>query len=233
VLVLCNPHNPLGDVLTADELRATSEVVARHGGRVFADEVHGPLVYEPHRHVPYASVSPEAAAHTITATSASKAWNLPGLRCAQVVLANRADRRAWDALDRLVTDVPAPLGIIAATTAYDHGRGWLDELRARLDANRRLLAAEVERRLPGVRHRPPEGTFLAWLDLTDVVAPGTDVAARLAAEARVLTLGGVEMGVAPECVRLNFATTEDVLADLVDRLVSVVGDPQPGAARPP
>ncbi|MCE0445662.1 aminotransferase class I/II-fold pyridoxal phosphate-dependent enzyme [Streptomyces tricolor] len=92
LLVLCNPHNPLGRVLDAGELTAISEVVDRHGGRVFSDEVHAPLVYTGHRHVPYASTSSAAAHHTLTAVSASKAWNIAGLKCAQMVLTNDADR---------------------------------------------------------------------------------------------------------------------------------------------
>ena len=91
VLVLCNPWNPVGRVLTREELVAVSEVVDRFGGRVFADEIHAPLVHPPARHVPYASVSATAAAQAITATSASKAWNIPGLKCAQVVAGTSAD----------------------------------------------------------------------------------------------------------------------------------------------
>ena len=88
--MLCNPHNPGGRVFEFGELRELAEVVDRHGGRVFSDEIHAPLVYDGHRHVPYASVSETAAGHTVTATSASKAWNLPGLKCAQLVLTNDA-----------------------------------------------------------------------------------------------------------------------------------------------
>jgi len=96
LLVLCNPYNPVGRVFTRDELVAVGEVVQRHDGRVFSDEIHAPLVYAPGIHVPYASISPEAAAHTVTTTSASKAWNLPGLKAAQLILSSDADREAWD-----------------------------------------------------------------------------------------------------------------------------------------
>ena len=96
LVVLCNPHNPLGTVVRPDELRALADVVASRNGRVFSDEIHAPIVYGPATHIPYASVSEAAASHTITAASASKAWNLAGLKCAQVILSNDADVRVWD-----------------------------------------------------------------------------------------------------------------------------------------
>ena len=94
LVIFCNPYNPLGRVFTEQEMSELTGVVDRHGGRVFADEIHGPLVYPGTRHVPYASTSDTAAAHTLTATSASKGWNLPGLKCAQVILTSEADRQA-------------------------------------------------------------------------------------------------------------------------------------------
>ena len=96
LLIFCNPYNPLGRVFTAKEITRLTDVVDRHGGRVFADEIHGPLIYPGQTHIPYAATSPTAAAHTLTATSASKAWNLPGLKCAQVILSSEPDRRRWE-----------------------------------------------------------------------------------------------------------------------------------------
>ncbi|HEX3259421.1 MAG TPA: aminotransferase class I/II-fold pyridoxal phosphate-dependent enzyme, partial [Pseudonocardia sp.] len=126
LLVLTNPHNPLGRVFTADELRALCEVVDRHGGRVFADEIHAPLTYPGHEHVPYAALSPTAAGHSVTATSASKAWNLPGLACGQLILSNDADRAAFAALPSAATHGTSPLGAVAAAAAYADGGPWLE-----------------------------------------------------------------------------------------------------------
>src|SRR5262249_4351563 len=96
LLIFCNPYNPLGRVFTQDEMTPLTDVVDRHGGRVFADEIHAPLVYPGGRHIPYASTSPAAAGHAITAVAASKAWNLPGLKCAQLILTSDADVAAWE-----------------------------------------------------------------------------------------------------------------------------------------
>ncbi len=169
LLVLVNPQNPTGRVAERAELEALAEVVERHGGRVFADEIHAPLVHAPGRHVPYASVSPAAAAHTVTGVSASKAWNIPGLKCAQVVLTNDDDLRTWLRHDDLLTEGASTVGAVANAAAYTDGRPWLADTLAYLDGNRRALA-EALADARGVDYRMPEGTYLAWLDLREALA---------------------------------------------------------------
>ena len=123
LLVLCNPHNPVGRVLEPAEMTAIAEVVDRHGGRVFSDEIHAPLVFPGHRHVPYASLGETTAGHTVTATSASKAWDLPGLKCAQLVLSNDADARLWAEVGHEAEHGAATLGAVANVAAYTEGIG--------------------------------------------------------------------------------------------------------------
>jgi cystathionine beta-lyase len=215
LLVLCNPHNPLGAVLTPSELLAIAEVVERRRGRVFSDEIHAPLVYQGHRHVPYATTCDAAAAHTITATSTSKAWNVAGLKCAQLLTGNEADRKRWSELGRLHTDGAATLGVLAATAAYRSGGPWLATVLARLDRNRRLLAELLGSHLPMARYTPPEGTYLGWLDLRGYPSPCPDIAER----ARVSELDGAEFGPpGAGFLRLNFATTPAILTAIVRRL---------------
>lgn len=166
LLVVCNPHNPLGRVYTRDELVAISEVVHRNGGRVFADEIWAPLVFEG-EHVPYASVSPVAVEHTITGVSASKAWNIPGLKCAQLIASCAADRAWLDEQGAWIGHGAAGLGVIANTVAYRQGQAWLDEVVAYLHASGRALVDLVVEHLPGVRVTAPEGTYVGWLDFRD------------------------------------------------------------------
>jgi cystathionine beta-lyase len=217
LLVLCNPHNPTGRVHGVDELRAITAVVDRHGGRVLADEVHAPLTYPGHPHVPYAASSPEAAAHAITVTSASKGWNIAGLKCAQLMLTNPADRATWR---RIVGHEPlraSNLGLVANTAAYTHGGPWLDGLLVYLDGNRQRLATLVADLLPEVEHQPPEGTYLAWLDFrgTGLAHPGLLFALR----AGIMLLDGRNCGAAGAgWVRLNFATPRPVLVEMVERM---------------
>jgi cystathionine beta-lyase len=174
LLILCNPYNPLGRVFTAPELAAVSEVVDRNGGRVFSDEIWSSLVYSESVHVPYASVSPIAAGHTITGVSASKAWNLPGLKCAQLIVSNDHDQEVMDKVGMWVGHGTANLGAIANTVAYGEGQPWLDEVVHYLDGNRRALIDLVDEHLPGVRVSVPEGTYVGWLDFreTGIDQPG-------------------------------------------------------------
>src|SRR5262249_46393215 len=131
-VLLCNPHNPTGRVFSLAELRALADIVDRHGARVIADEVHAPLVYAPNVHVPYATVSDAAGAPSGTIMSASKAFNLAGLKCAQVVATNHADAARWRALRVHEVPGPAPLGIAATIAAYRDSRAWLHDLVAYL-----------------------------------------------------------------------------------------------------
>lgn len=219
LLILCNPGNPVGRVLTRGELVAVAEVVERHRGRVFSDEIHAPLVYDGHSHTPYATVCDAAADHAITATSTSKAWNLAGLKCAQMLTSNDADRKRWGELGRLHTDGTATLGVLAATAAYRAGKPWLDTVLAQLDRNRHLLADLLGSQLPLVRYTPPEGTYLGWLDVR-AYGPAPDLAER----AQVSVQDGAEFGPAGTgFLRLNFATTPAILTEIVRRLGHAAG----------
>jgi cystathionine beta-lyase len=189
---------------------------------VFADEIHAPLVYPGAQHRPYASLSPTTARHTVTATSASKAWNLPGLKAAQLLLSNEEDVAHWATAGYLPTHGASILGVLANTVAYDAGADWLADVLAYLDGNRMLLAELLADRLPEVRYTPPEGTYLAWLDcrrLTLPISPG----AFFLEQAGVALIDGPECG-APGAgyVRLNLATPRPVLATIVDRMATAV-----------
>jgi cystathionine beta-lyase len=217
LLVLCNPHNPIGRVLEPAEMTAVAEVVERHGGRVFSDEIHAPLVYEGHRHVPYAALGEVPAGHAVTATSASKAWNLPGLKCAQLVLSNDADADLWARAGLHAEHGASTLGVVANTAAYTGGAGWLDDVLAYLDGNRLLLAELVAEHLPGVRYTPPEGTYLAWLDFRKLGLP--EPGAFFLEHAGVALTDGSLCGAAGEqFARLTIATPRPVLVRTVEQM---------------
>ncbi|MEO3937427.1 aminotransferase class I/II-fold pyridoxal phosphate-dependent enzyme [Dermatophilaceae bacterium Soc4.6] len=219
-LILCNPHNPLGHVHTHDELTGLAEVVQRHGARVVSDEIHAPLVFEG-THLPYAALSPDTAAHTVTVLSASKAFNLPGLACAQVVTSSEADTAAWRAIPHEKTIGVGTLGIEANLAAYEHGGPWLAQVRERLAANARLVADAVAA-MPGVEHRLNEATYLAWLDLS-ALDLDTEPAPWLLEHARVALSDGAAFG-APQhrFARLNFATTGVILEEALGRIAAAV-----------
>jgi cysteine-S-conjugate beta-lyase len=229
LLVLINPGNPAGRVYSRDELAAVADVVERHGGRVFADEIHAPLVYAAGHHVPYPTVSAAAAGHAITAVSASKAWNLPGLKCAQLILTSEADVATWAAHWPLYEHGASTPGVRASIAAYRAGKDWLAEVLAYLDGSRHLLADLVAEHLPGVGYTPPEGTYLAWLDCRALAlgqdalrphpAPPVDLAEFFLSKAGVLATDGALCGEAGRgFLRLNFATPRPVLTEMIRRM---------------
>jgi cysteine-S-conjugate beta-lyase len=226
LVILCNPCNPLGRVYGADELAALAAVVEANNGRVFADEIHAPLIYPGGAHVPYASISEQAAAHAVTATAASKGWNLPGLKCAQLILANDADAATWAEEGFMFEHGASTPGVWATTAAYRDGGPWLADLLGYLDGNRQLLADLLAEQLPEVRYQAPEGTYLGWLDCRDLLAARgiEDSAAKFfLAKAQVLLTDGAACGDAGKGhVRLNFATPRPILAEMVRRLSDAV-----------
>jgi len=230
-VLLCNPHNPTGRVFTHDELAALAEVVDRHGARVVADEVHAPLVLAGARHVPYASVSDAAAQHTITLRSASKAWNLAGLKCAQVVASNHHDAATWRQLSVFAVAGPTPLGVAASVAAYREAGEWRQGLVSHLDRQRARLRDLLDTHLPGARLTWPEATFLSWIDCSELGLD--DPAAHFLRHGAVALSDGPPFGAGNEqFVRLNFATSSTLLDRLVERLGAALAAQQPAKLRP-
>jgi cystathionine beta-lyase len=220
LLVLCNPHNPIGRVLEPEELLAVAEVVDRHGGRVFSDEIHAPLVYPGRRHVPYASLNETTAGHTLTATSASKAWNLPGLKCAQVVLSSDADVKVWNEVGKHAEGGASTPGVLANTVAYTEGQDWLDDVVAYLHGNVTRLGQLLDG--TGIGFRAPEGTYLIWLDCRGLDLPGepAGVADYFRKHAGVALTDGALCGEAGQgFVRLNAAMPRPILEQAVTRIL--------------
>lgn len=222
LLVLCNPYNPVGRVFDRDELVAVGDVVARHGGRVFSDEIHAPLVYAPGAHTPYASVSPVTAGHTVTATSASKAWNLPGLKTAQLILTNDADRAIWEPIGPMESHGASNLGVIANTAAYRDDRAWLADVVQYLDGNRRFLGEALAARIPEIAYRAPEGTYIGWLDAR-ALDLGPTPADFFREQAGVALTDGSATGAAGVgFMRFVFATSRPIIEQAVDRMAEAL-----------
>ncbi|MFF7409496.1 MalY/PatB family protein [Streptomyces lydicus] len=217
--LLCNPHNPTGTVHSAEELAAVAALAARYGVRVVADEIHAPLVARDTAFVPYLSVP--GAEDGLSLMSASKAWNLAGLKAALAV----AGPAAAEDLARMPEEVghgPSHLGVLAHTAALRDGGDWLDALLADLDDNRRLLAALLAEQLPTVRYHPAAGTFLAWLDCRPL-GLGDNPAEVFLARGRVALSPGPDFGTGGAGhVRLNLATSPEVLTEAVRRMAAAV-----------
>ena len=170
LLLLCNPHNPVGRVWSRDELAQLAEVTARHGVVVVADEIHADLALPGHRTTPFASLSAEVAARTVTCTSPSKAFNLAGLQAANILIPDPALRaRFRTELDAGGYSQPNTLGLVACRAAYENGDAWIDELREHIAAAREHVVERLKA-VPGITAAPCEGTYLLWLDCTGLLA---------------------------------------------------------------
>ena len=221
--LLCNPHNPTGRVFGAEELRAAAELAARHDVLVISDEIHAPLTLAGAVHVPFLSVSESLGANAVALVSASKGWNIPGLKCAMIVAGSE---RARDALRPLRAPERAErvghLGVIGTVAALREGVEWLDALCAHLDRNRALLATLLAEQLPGVRYAPPQAGYLAWLDCS-ALGLGDDPARAFLKIGRVALSRGPEFGrEGAGFARLNMGTSGELLAEAVRRMAASV-----------
>lgn len=223
VLIVCNPYNPLGKVHREDEMVKLGEIVHKHGGRVFSDEIHAPLLFSGQKHVPYASVNDVNAGHTITAVAGSKAWNLPGLKCAQLILSNDADKEHFETSGAAwMAHGAAVPGVIASTAAYNEGEAWLKDVLKYLEGNRDALADLVAEHLPNVTYYKPEGTYLAWLDFRQTRVP-EDVGTFFRENAKVAVTDGSACGeVGKFHVRFNFACSRAVMEEAIKRMGEAV-----------
>jgi cysteine-S-conjugate beta-lyase len=224
LLLLCNPHNPSGRAFERAELEAVARVAVDRDLVVVADEVHCDLVYPGSRHVVLATLGPEIAARTVTINSATKGFNIPGLRCgvmhfgSEELLARFRGAIPW----RLLGTV-AVTGVDATVAAWRQGQPWLDRVMELLLVNRDRVAAWAADLAPALGHRPPEATFLAWLNCGTVALGGARPQEFFLERARVGLHSGADFGPGGEtCVRLNFATSPAILDELLDRMARAI-----------
>jgi len=221
MLLLCNPHNPTGRVFERRELEALAALVVERQMVVVTDEVHADLAYPGHAHIPFASLGPEVAERTITLTSATKAYNIPGLRCGLMYFGSEALRERFRAAvpDHLLGRVTR-FGVEATVAAWQACQPWLEAVMRLLEDNRQTLGRVVAAELPGVRYHPPEATYLAWLDCRGLQLPGSPFQFFLE-EARVALSDGADFAPPGQgCVRLNFGTSAPILDQVLQRLAA-------------
>ena len=220
--VLCNPHNPVGRVHSREELTAVAELAARHGVTVIADEIHAPLVLPGAEFTPFLTV-PGGAEVGISLVSASKAFNLAGLKCAAAVTASPQMQRLADRVPDHNAWRIGQLGLLATLAAFDDSADWLDRLVATLDARRHQLGDLLAEHLPQVRWSPPEATYLAWLDCREI-GEGAEPRDLFLERGRVALEPGPGFGsLGSGWVRLNFGTSAQIVEEAVRRMAAAVG----------
>jgi cystathionine beta-lyase len=223
MLLFCNPHNPSGHVASRAELERLAQLVLAHDLVVVADEIHADLVYTGRRHIPFASTSPEIATRTITLSAASKAFNIPGLRCAVAHFGSEALQRRFGAVvDRHLRGGLGLFGLSASVTAWRFGQPWLDEVVPYLEANRDFAERFLGERIPAIRFVRPRGTYLAWLDC-EALGLAPSPASWLLQHARVALSDGRLFGSGYDgFARLNFATSRPILEAILERIATAL-----------
>jgi cystathionine beta-lyase len=221
-LILCSPHNPAGSVPSREQLEAIAESAARHGAWVLADEIHAPLTLPGAEHVPFLTVSEAARRRGIAFWSASKAFNLAGLRCAEIVTASPEPAAVIAQLPVSASHC-GHLGAIGSTAAFREGGAWLDDVLAVLDHNRDLLGQLLAERLPEVGYTPPRAGYLAWLDFHGL-GLGPDPSQPILERGRLALSPGPQFG--PQgggFARLNLGTSPALVEEAVERICRALG----------
>ena len=224
LLLFCNPHNPTGRVWTREELTRVGEICLRNGVIVVSDEIHCELVFPGHRYTPFASISEEFLANSVTCISPSKAFNIAGLQIANIVCADAGRRRKIDRAinDNEVCDVN-PFGVIATEAAYREGAGWLEALLKYLYGNYNYMKAYCREHLPEFPLAELEGTYLVWMDCRSLGMNSEALEERLVGEADLWLNAGTMYGRAGQgFMRWNIACPRSVLAEALRRFENFV-----------
>lgn len=227
MLIWCSPQNPSGRVWTTDELRAVSEFADRNGMILVSDEIHHDLIYPGHSFVPMDVAVPEGRAWTVYLTSASKTFNIAGMRTGNMIIPDPGLRAAMQKRLRALDYGPASLGLAMITAAYTpEGAAWVDAQIAHLETNRQLFDAGINA-IPGVWSMPLQGTYLPWVDFSGTGMTPEEFGARIRDSARIGAKPGADFGTGGEnSMRFNIATQRSVVEEAVARLQLAFGDLQ-------
>jgi cysteine-S-conjugate beta-lyase len=218
VYLLCNPHNPVGRVFEKAQLEEIAKLAKRYGVIVISDEIHAPLVLPGAVHVPFVTVSEPLGANAITVTSASKAWNIAGLKCAVFVAGSQAMQTALKKLPKEMGERTGHFGILASIAAFEEGATYLDSLLAQLDHNRTTMSQLLGVYLPAVRYMPPQAGYLAWLDCS-ALGLGDEPAKTFLKKGKVAVMRGLDFGRQGACfARVNMGTSSKILSEVIGRM---------------
>lgn len=218
---LCSPHNPVGTVFTKEELSELANLAKKYDVTVFSDEIHGPLTYDAKNFIPFLAVSEVAREVGICVTAASKSWNLAGLKCATIITAHPKQHERAKSMPIAVHYRASLFGAVASATAYECA-DWLDSAIETMDSNRRYVKKLLDENLPSVGYRIPDFSYLAWLDLSSLNL-GEKPADVLLEKGKLALNAGIMFGPqSSNFVRLNFATSEEILDQAISRMASCV-----------
>ena len=226
IMIICNPHNPVGRVWTRDELAQAGEICRRHNVLIISDEIHGDIVYKPHQYTPLASISDELAQISVACLSPAKTFNIAGAVDAMAIIANEEYREQFrDFAHRYQINKTNVFASVAIEAAYSQGGEWLDELLAYLQANINFLQSYLDENLPQVKLVEPEGTYLVWLNFEELELDAKELEKFLAQKAQLALNSGYWFGrEGAGYARMNIACPRSILEEALLRLTDAVRD---------
>lgn len=219
MMILCSPHNPVGRVWTADELRKVSEICLAHNVLLVSDEIHSDLIYQPNIHTPVASLGEDLMMNTITCTAPSKTFNLAGVQASDIIIPDSEKRHKLAQNLRLAGVMPNVFALAAQTVAYNEGEEWLTQLLEYLSSNLDYMEEFISSEIPKVKFRRPEGTYLAWLDFSEYGFSTEELEERMKRKAGLALDDGYIFGEGGETFeRINFACPKSTLIKAMEAL---------------
>lgn len=224
LLILCNPHNPVGRVFTREELTAIGELCLQYNVVVISDEIHSDLVFKPYRHIPFASISKDFEQNTVVCTAPSKTFNLAGLETSNIIIPNEELRRKYDTLcENMAVKGFNIFGAVACEAAYKYGAEWLAGLLEYLEGNKKFAIGFIKERIPKLKFNDPEGTYFLWLDCRELGFSKAELERFMLQKAKLWFNQGHIFGTeGVGFVRMNIACQRKTVEEAMRRLENAV-----------
>lgn len=216
--IISNPHNPLGMIFTRNDLQTIAVLAEKYNVTILSDEIHAPLTYSGVTFTPFASVNDEAKERVITLTSASKSWNLAGLKCSIFFTESKELHEKLEPLVKGIRHRASLIGAVGHVAAFAHSDDWLDSAIATMEASHNFLHTLIQEKWPNVKISTPKNSYLSWIDFSETKL-GEDPALEILEKARVALSSGIPFGSGGQNhARLNFATSDEILEEAINRI---------------
>jgi cystathionine beta-lyase len=220
LFILCNPHNPVGRVWTKEELRRLGDICLKNNVKVISDEIHSDIIFKGHKHIPFSSICEEFEQNTITCMAPTKTFNIAGLQTSYVVLPNQEDYKLLDsAFARIDIRRNNSFSLVSTEAAYNHGEDWLNEFLEYLEGNVDFATKYIEEKMPALKVKKPEGTYLLWVDFSELGLSDEELANVLIEKGKVALNQGTSFGLGGNGFqRINLACPRSMVEEALVRI---------------
>ncbi|WP_226883827.1 MalY/PatB family protein [Paraclostridium bifermentans] len=224
IFILCNPHNPVGRVWTKEELKQLGDICIKHNVKVISDEIHSDIIFKGYKHIPFASICKEFEQNSITCMAPTKTFNIAGLQMSQVILPNEDDYKALDsAFARIDIRRNNAFSLVATESAYNNGEEWLTDFIDYLEGNMDFAVDYIEKNMPKLKVRKPQGTYLLWVDFSELGLSDEEVAKFLVENAKVALNNGPSFGIGGQGYqRINLACPRSMVEEALTRIKNAI-----------